>query len=294
MLKIGQIEIHLINDCLTWVDGGGAFGLVPRKLWQRYFTPDEDNLIPMTQTCLYVKAGDQQIVIDTGLGTKLTDKARRIFQIEGEGGLIRGLAQLGVQASDIDLVINTHLHADHCAGNTQWDDDGAVVASFPNAEYVVQQREYEDAMHPNERTSATYLPINYQPLYEAGQMRLLDGDTELAPGVWGIITRGHTPAHMSVRFESGDEHGAFLCDLATYAVHFERLGWMTAYDVEPLHTLETKRIWQRWALKHDAVVIFPHDSKRPIGRLSASEQGAISVIALDEPFVNQADYASLG
>lgn len=293
MFMVGDIEIHLINDCLTMIDGGGAFGLVPRKLWQRYFKPDENNLIPMTQTCLFVQADGKNIIVDTGIGSKLDDKIRRIFQIRGEGGLLRGLNKLGVSAEDIDLVIDTHLHSDHCGGNTSYDEDGNIIPTFPNAEYVVQKREYDDAMQPNERTAATYFPINYEPLVKNGQMRLLDGDTELATGIWGIVTPGHTPAHMSVRFDSKGESAAFLCDLATYAVHFERLGWMTAYDVEPLVTLETKRVWQRWAMDNDAILIFPHDVKRPIGRLVEGDAKVPSLEPIDEAYVNQDDIPEL-
>ncbi len=288
MLKIGDFEIHLMNDARTMVDGGGAFGLVPRKLWSKYFMPDEDNMIPMNQTCLYVKAGDKNIVVDTGMGSKLDSRTRRIFQISQEGGLLRGLARLGLQPEDIDLVIDTHLHSDHAGGNTSWKDGNPeeIVPTFPNAEYVVQRREYEDALKPNERTRATYFAENITPVMESGQLRLLDGDTELAPGIWGIVTPGHTPGHMAVRFESKGQHAAFLCDMATYAVHFERLGWMTAYDVEPLVTLETKRIWQQWALENDAIVIFPHDATRPLGRLTQSEGGTISLEPIDEPYVD--------
>lgn len=288
MLKIGDIEIHLINDCRVLVDGGGPFGLVPRVLWQRYVEADENNRVPMNQTCLFVRAGGKNIVVDTGLGTKLDDKARRIWNIQDEGGLITGLATLGVQPEDIDLMIDTHLHSDHAGGNTKFKEGSTeeVEATFPNAEYVVQRREYDDAMNPNERTAATYLAYNFQPLVESGQMRLLEGDTELVPGIWGLVTPGHTPGHMSIRFESGGMYGAFVCDLASYAVHFERLGWMTAYDVEPLITLETKRVWQQWALEKNAIVIFPHDTKRPIGRLTQTENGKMQLESIDEPYVN--------
>ncbi|MEL6527463.1 MAG: MBL fold metallo-hydrolase [Chloroflexota bacterium] len=285
MIKIGNIEIHLINDCMTYVDGGGAFGLVPRKLWQRYFTPDENNLIPMTETCLFVRTEGKNIVVDTGIGTKLNDKARRIWQIENEGSLLPSLKTLGIAPEDVELVINTHLHVDHAGGNTYLDTNGDLQPTFPNAEYVTQRREYEDAMQPNERTTATYIPDNYHPLVETGQMSLMDGNTEFVAGVSGIITPGHTPAHMSIRFESEGEHGAFLCDMASYAVHFERLGWMTAYDVEPLRTLETKREWQQWALETNAIVIFPHDSKRPVGRLQQKDSRNPLVHALDVAYV---------
>ncbi|MBE2272390.1 MAG: MBL fold metallo-hydrolase, partial [Anaerolinea sp.] len=141
-----------------------------------------------------------------------------------------------------------------------------------------------DAMQPNERTRATYILANYEPLVASGQMRLLDGDVEIAPGIWGIVSPGHTPAHMSVRIERGGQHAAFVCDLASYAIHFERLGWMTAYDVEPLRTLESKRVWQQWALETDALLIFPHDSVRPMGRLTEDEKGRRVVVKLEEPY----------
>ncbi|MEQ8672327.1 MAG: MBL fold metallo-hydrolase [Aggregatilineales bacterium] len=275
MLQLGDLKIHLINDADSLIDPGGAFGLVPRVLWSQYFPPNDDHLIPMSYNCLYVETGDHKIVIDNGFGTKMSDKEMARWQLSRpQGDLVTQLAAMGVQAEDITLMIDTHLHSDHCSGNTKFADDGeTLLPTFPNAEYVVQRREYEDAMHPNERTRATYFPFNYELLIKNGQMRLLDGDTDLAPGIRGIVTPGHTPAHMSVRFESNDQHAAFLCDLASYAVHFERLGWMTAYDVEPLRTLETKREWQQWALETNAVVMFPHDPFRPAGRLTHDERG---------------------
>jgi glyoxylase-like metal-dependent hydrolase (beta-lactamase superfamily II) len=288
MFTIGDFEAHLINDVTTQVDGGGAFGLVPRKLWSRYFAYDEDNLVPMAQNCLFVRANGKNILVDTGLGTRLEDKQRRFWKVSGEGGLLRGLATLGVAPHDIDLVINTHLHSDHCSGNISFVDDNKqdVRPTFPNAEYVVQRGEYEMAMQPNERTVATYLPVNYEPLVKSGQMRLLDGDTEILASVWGIVTRGHTPHHMSVRLESQNQHAMFVCDTASYAVHFEKLAWMTAYDVEPLHTLETKRKLQKWALETNAILIFPHDPFRPMGRLQLSENSTPMIDPIADPYVN--------
>jgi glyoxylase-like metal-dependent hydrolase (beta-lactamase superfamily II) len=286
MLQLGDFKIHLINDSHIMVDPGGAFGLVPRVLWSRYLQPDENQLVPMHQHCLLVQVDGKNILVDSGYGRKLDEKARKMWHLtHPNGDLIEALARAGVQPEDVSLVINTHLHADHCAGNTLFVDDGKIVPAFPNAVHVVQRREYEDAMHPNERTAATYYPINYQPLMESGQLQLLDGDTEIAPGIQGIVTRGHTPAHMSIRFESQGQHLAFVCDLASYAVHFERLAWMTAYDVEPLHTLETKREWQKWALETNALLIFPHDSVRPAGRLTLDEKGKPALQTVEIPFL---------
>ncbi len=286
MISLGDFKLHLINDCRVLVDAGGPFGLVPRALWHDVFMPpDADNRLPMTHHNLLVQAHGRNIIIDTGYGDKLSDKQRTYMQMDRSGGgLIGGLARLGLTPEDINLVIDTHLHGDHCGGNTQLDDDGRVVPVFPNAEYVVQRREYQDASQPNERTRATYLAPNFQPLIESGQMRLLDGETEFAPGICGVLTPGHTPGHMSVRLESGGQQAAFVCDLASYAVHFERLAWMTAYDVEPLITLETKRQWQSWALGTHALLIFPHDPLRPMGYYVADADGKRRIEPVAEPY----------
>ncbi len=278
MVMIGDLRITRINESDYWVDPGGPFGLVPRALWSRVFPVTADHLVKMSSHCLLVQTGDQNVLIDCGYGHKLSPKQQHILHLSRPDGTIAdGLERLGLTVEDIHLVINTHLHADHCSGNTWYDEAGQVVPAFPNAEYVVQRREYADACQPNERTRATYIAENFQPLVESGQMRLLDGDTDLAPGIRGIITPGHTPGHMSILFEHNGRYGMQVCDMATYAVHFERLGWMTAYDVEPLITLETKRHWQQWALDHDATLFFPHDPYRPVGRLHRDDQGRLQV-----------------
>lgn len=286
MLQIGDIRVFLLSDGGHWADPGGAFGLVPRALWSRYFAPDEDLLVPMALNCLLVQVAGKNIIVDTGYGTKVPEKIQKFLRLQRpHGGLVDGLARLGIVPGDIDLVIDTHLHADHASGNTRYDGEGALLPVFPNAEYVVQRREYQDASTPNERTRATYLAENFQPLVETGQMRLLDGDTEFAPGIRGVVTPGHTPGHMSVVMESGGEAAVFVCDMATYAVHFERLGWMTAYDVEPLVTLETKRRWQQWVLARDAIIIFPHDPHRPVGRLRQQDGDKMSIEPVEISYV---------
>ncbi len=273
MFRIGDIEIHLFNDANTWVDPGGMFGLVPRLLWSRAYPVDQRHLLQTATHTLLVRAAGKNIIIDTGFGNCASETQRRRRSMTHFDGAQSGLQNLGIDPAAIDVVINTHLHDDHCTGNFRLDADGQRQPAFPNAEYLVQRREYQDAINPNERTRATYLPDNYLPLFESGQLRLLDGDCEILPGVNAVVTPGHTPAHMSIRIQSAGEQAAFLCDLASLAIHFERLAWMTAYDVEPLKTLETKRHWQKWALETGALLFFPHDLNRPAGYLTRTEKG---------------------
>jgi glyoxylase-like metal-dependent hydrolase (beta-lactamase superfamily II) len=287
MFQIGEIEVYLFNDATAYMDPGGLFGLVPRALWSRLYHADERHLIKTATHNLLIRAGGCNIIVDTGFGNCLTDSQRRFLRIENADGTQRGLAALGVAASDIDIVIDTHLHDDHCSGNFRLDAAGQRAPAFSKAEYIVQRREYADAIAPNERTRATYSLDNYVPLYESGQLRLLDGDAEVAPGVSVVLTPGHTPGHMSVRIESAGESAAFLCDMASLAVHFERLAWMSAFDVEPLVTLDTKRRWQPWALETNALLIFPHDATTPAGRLTQGERGRLALqpdyLAYDNP-----------
>jgi glyoxylase-like metal-dependent hydrolase (beta-lactamase superfamily II) len=284
MLQIGDIRIHLVSAGTVMVDGGGPFGLIPRSMWSRVMPPDDNNMVPQTLTCLLVQVGDRNIVVDTGVGDKLSEKWRAIWRLaHPHGSLLDGLARCGVQPEDVDTLILTHLHADHVGGATV-ERDGVVVPTFPNATAYVQRREYEDAMRPNERTRATYLSENFQPLLEAGRLQLLDGPHEFAPGVRGVITPGHTPGHMSILFESDGQHAMFLCDLAAYAVNFERLAWIPSYDVEPLVSLETKRHWQQWALETGALLIFPHEPVTFCGTLRQTGDGKLAVEKRDEAF----------
>lgn len=274
MLHLGDFEIYLLNDGTVYVDAGGPFGLVPRALFGKILMPNADNLIPMRLTSLLIRAHGKHIVVDTGLGEKLTDPMKKQWNLVREAGegLVTALARHGLAPHEVDIVINTHLHADHCSGNTVFKPDlSGVTATFPNATYYVQRREYYDATHTNERTRATYFEVNFQPLVESGQMVLLDGDTEIVTGIWGILAPGHTPGMQVIRLESRGQHALFVSDLASYAPHFERLSWMTSYDVEPLITLESKRYWQQWALNHDASIIFQHDPQVNVGKFSMKE-----------------------
>ena len=282
-MQIGYAKLNLVSDGIVWLDGGGTFGLVPRTIWKKLLSPDEFNRVPLGLYCLLIHSQGKNILVDTGLGDHLSAKQRQIYGLtRPSGGLIQALARLGLSPGEIDIVINTHLHADHSGGNTtRWDGNEELVPTFPKAEYWIQQREWADAAFPNERTRAVYLSQNFLPLKEGGQLRLLNGNTEVTSEVRTVITRGHTRAHQSVVIESEGEVVLYTGDLATLAVHFERLPWVTAYDVEPLETIETKRRWRQWALERNARIIFPHDTKTPLARLRQVAGGRMELEPLN-------------
>ncbi len=264
-MRIGEVEVFVVGHERYRIDGGAMFGLVPRTLWEKVCPPDALNRIAMANNSLLIRSSGRTILVDTGYGAKVSTKQRQYLALEREPGLPGSLSALGLGPGDVDVVINTHLHTDHCGGNTA-PGAGGPVPTYPRAEYWAQRREWADALRPNERTRATYLAENLQPI--APQLRLLDGDTPVTPEVRCLVTPGHTRAHQSVIIESAGQTAIFLGDLAPLAVHFERLPWISANDTEPLKTLETKRRLRRLALDRQALLIFEHDPTLPLGRMT--------------------------
>jgi glyoxylase-like metal-dependent hydrolase (beta-lactamase superfamily II) len=263
-----NLEYHILSDGVCWVDGGGAFGLVPRIIWEKHLLPDDKNRVTFALNSLLIRSEGKNILVDSGYGHKLSEKMIKILGLERpHGDLLDDLARHDLSPADVDIVINTHLHADHCGGNTRLQ-NGSVVPTFPNARYYVQRLEWADAIVPNERTRATYFPDNYVPLQESGQLEIISGNTSITRQVRTAVTRGHTRAHQVVILESGGQTAIFMADMATLHYHFQRLAWVTGYDVEPLESIETKRYWQQWAIERDALLVFQHDLQLPTGKLT--------------------------
>jgi glyoxylase-like metal-dependent hydrolase (beta-lactamase superfamily II) len=271
-MRLGNVNLHVVSDGIYWSDGGGLFGLVPKVLWEQAAKPDELNRLPFQLRCLLIETDKQRILVDTGYGDKLSAKEREQSGLVGERRLLAGLEALGVGPLDVDLVINTHLHGDHCGGNTQRDENGELVPTFPWATYCVQRLELADAAFPNERTQATYCRDNWEPLQQVGHLRILSGDTRLADGVRTMATPGHTRAHQCVVIESEGQTAIFMGDLASWPIHIERLAWVPAYDVEPLISIETKRNVACWAAENRALLIFEHHPEVIAGYLYPAER----------------------
>jgi len=278
--QIAGRTCHLLTAGLQRLDGGAMFGVVPKPLWERRIAPDELNRIPLAMRCLLIEHDDGPVLVDTGLGNKEKKKFREIYAVENAGHagptmLEDALAQAGYTTGEIRWVINTHLHFDHAGGNTHVvrEDGGSgeeerpkkeVRLTFPNATYVVQRRELEFARHANERTAASYLAPNFDPVDAAGRWRLVDGEVELLPGLRLLPTPGHVPYHQSVVLTGGGETLCYLGDLVPTSAHLP-LPWIMGYDLEPLVTLETKRALLSRAEAERWVLAFEHDPSRGLG-----------------------------
>lgn len=278
-MRIGDIDLAPLSDGTTWWDGGGAFGLVPKMRWERLLPADEQNRIPMVLRCLLVRTPQATVLVDAGMGDKVTPEMaeQQSFRLERPNGwLVDDLARHGVTPEDVDLVVLSHLHGDHCGASTRVL-DGQLVPTFPRAQYWVQQREWDDAHHPNERTRATYHPANMDPILASGQLRLADGDISVTRGVRVTVAPGHTAGLQAIVIESGGQTAVFPSDLAFFRWQLERLAWVSAYDLDPMTTIETKRKWQRWLVEREALIVFQHDPQVPVGKL-VMQDGRYTVI----------------
>jgi glyoxylase-like metal-dependent hydrolase (beta-lactamase superfamily II) len=273
---LGDLRIHALQAGGQRLDGGAMFGVVPKPLWERRIPADERNRIALGMRCLLIEHPDALVLIDTGVGNKEDEKFLDIYGIEasvdGHATMLHAaLAAAGFAASDVDVVINSHLHFDHAGGDTIRTPEGLIAPTFPNARYLVHGGEMHYATHTNERTAASYFPHNWDALRASGQLELVESGRELLPGIRMRATPGHTPHHQSILVESAGDTAIFLADVCPTAAHVP-LPWIMGYDVEPLVTLETKRSLWADALAGKWLLVFEHDADVAWGRLAMGKK----------------------
>jgi glyoxylase-like metal-dependent hydrolase (beta-lactamase superfamily II) len=267
---VGSLQVAVVSDGVFRLDGGAVFGLIPRVMWEPVVgreNIDDQYRVPLGLNCILIRSGDEVLLVDTGLGNKLTGITRERAFPGDYGHLLEELAAIGITPGDVTAVANTHLHADHCGWNTVRK-GGSLVPTFPKARYFVQAGEFQVARHPNERTRGTYFAENFEPLLESGQLELVDGDRELIPGVSFLPTPGHTVDHASILLSSAGETGIYTGDLVHHPVQAERPAWIAAFDILPLVTLETKKAFAARAVRDNALLIVVHSAFPGVGRLT--------------------------
>ena len=255
----------LLNDGVIKFDGGAIFGQVPKTSWEQRAQPDRRNRVSLGLNCLLIQNGEHCILVDTGVGTKEPDSVKDRYGL-GSSRLVRELRNRGLSPRDITGVILTHLHFDHSGGSTRLDRSGVPVPTFPSATYYVQRSEWEEAINPNERSSDSYHSDDFLPLEERGQICLLDGDAEVAPGVRVRVTGGHCDGHQMVLVNYGGERVAYFGDLIPTPHHL-RLPYIAAMDRSPEHTLDCKREMLDEAERNGWLIIFSHGLQERAGYL---------------------------
>jgi glyoxylase-like metal-dependent hydrolase (beta-lactamase superfamily II) len=255
--KIGDLELTWLNGGRFELDGGAMFGVVPKTLWLKKYPANSENYISLNAWPILVRTPRSLVLIEAGLGNKLTDKQKMIFRVQEDWSVLAELELLGIDRQDIEHVVLTHFDFDH-AGGVVMKDGGGLALSFPKAKHILQKKEWEDVLNPNIRTINTYWPVNNELLRGSPNLELVEGEIEVVPGVRVIHTGGHNGGHQIVRLESQGTVAFHLGDLLPTHAHANPL-WIMAYDNYPMIAIAQKEKWIKAGVSESAWFTFYHD-----------------------------------
>lgn len=274
LTTLGDFELTVLSDGPYFLDGGAMFGVVPKPLWEMRAPADILNRILLGTNTVVVRTGKHTVVVETGIGNKLPEKLRAIYGAKQQ--LPAAFAAAGIGLDEVDIVINSHLHFDHCGWNTTLLADGSVVPTFPNARYFAHRGEVEHGHLQLDRDAVSYVSDNYDPLVESGQMTLLDGDagsiTEIVSGISVEVYPGHTAQMLAVNIDSGGKRACYISDLIPTSAHLD-VTWVMGYDLDPLTCIEERKRFYSRAIPEEWLVFFTHDHDLPMGYLGWNERG---------------------
>jgi glyoxylase-like metal-dependent hydrolase (beta-lactamase superfamily II) len=281
---LGDLDLTILTDGTYLLDGGAMFGVVPKPLWEKRAPANERNQILLGTNTVVVRTGKHTVVIETGIGNKLPEKQRGIF--DARQLLLQSFDAAHIKPEEVDIVINTHLHFDHCGWNTTQREDGSIVATFPNARYFAHRGEVEHGHLQLERDAVSYISENYDPLIASGQMTLLElpggGQTEIVPGVSVEVFPGHTAQMMAVMLDSGGRRACYISDLMPTSAHLD-VTWVMGYDLDPLTCIEQRKRFLSRAIPERWLMLFTHDHHRPLGYVEWGAKGKPEFVKPEEP-----------
>jgi len=272
-LTLGDFELSIFSDGTYPLDGGAFFGVVPKIMWSRKAAADEKNYVQAGLNSLLIRTGRQTVLVETGMGNKLSERMVKFYGQPAQ--LLANLAAGGVAPNEIDIVINTHLHFDHCGWNTLRK-DGKIVPTFPRAKYYAPEGEWQYARRPSDRDAISYIPDNYDPLVQSGQMTLLKGGEEIVPGISVKTFPGHTAYMQAVIVESGGRTACYISDLIPTTAHID-LTWGMSFDLYPLQTTESKKQYYVKSIAEKWLTVFTHDAKVPWAYVERDDLGKMVV-----------------
>ena len=267
--SLGDFELIFVSDGNYYLDGGAFFGVVPKTMWQKKVVADESNRVTVGLNSVLVRTGRETVLIETGIGDKLSEKLIKIYGQPAQ--LLKSLDCAGIAADDVDIVINTHLHFDHCGWNTIREGD-RMVPTFPRARYYVQEGEWQHARLQHERDAISYIGENYDPLVASGQMELLRGDQGIVPGISVRVFSGHTNNMQAVLIQSAGKSACYISDLIPTTAHLD-LTWVMAFDLDPVQTIESRKQYYGHAIPGKWLTMFTHDPNTPCAYIQRDEKG---------------------
>jgi len=271
-MQIGDYKIHSIKAGLFKLDGGSMFGVVPKTIWNKSNPADDQNRIEMSTNVLLLVSKNRKILIDNGIGHKMSEKLNQIYGVDySEYTLEKGLSDLSLSCDDITDVILTHLHFDHAGGSTKFDENNKPIPAFKNAVYYVQDKHLNLALNPTERDKASFFPENYEPVINSKQLKVVHDVHKFDDFISLIPLNGHTRNMQIVKITDGKETLMYLADLIPMSSHIP-LPYIMGYDLFPLVTLEEKRNYLKEMYENNYTVFFEHDPYVEAGKIGFNEK----------------------
>ncbi len=262
--------IHITN---FKIDGGAMFGVVPKILWEQKYPADENNLCNWALRSLLIDTGERVILIDNGYGDKQSEKFFKHVYLNGGDGLEGALKKHGYTFDDVTDMIITHLHTDHCGGGVKYNSERtAFEMTFKNATYWVSKPHWDWAMNPNKQEAAAFLEENLIPMKESGQLKFIENNAELFPGISLRLYNGHTIGQIIPFINTGEQTYVFMADLIPSTAHIP-LVWNMAYDVYPMEMLKEKEEFLNEAAENDYILFFQHDLYNECVKVQKTEKG---------------------
>lgn len=256
--QFGEFSFTWLKGGTTNMDGGAMFGVVPKALWSRRYPVNDNNQIELPCDPLLIQTGGHNILLESGLNFgKFDDKKKRNYGITDESRVEEQLGELGLSATDIDMIMMTHLHFDHASGLTTLEEDGSYSSTFPNAKIYVSEVEWNEMKHPNVRSRNTYWKENWEPI--ESQVVTFADSLEVLSGIEMIHTGGHSDGHSIVKMVQNGETIIHFADLMPTHAHQSPL-WVLAYDDYPMTSVFTKEKWVPELLENGYWASFYHDS----------------------------------
>ena len=256
-----MLRLHTIETGYFRADGGVMFAPIPKKYWSRKYPTDENNLCVLSMRCLFLETENRRILIDTGVGDKQLSKLK-LYNFHNLKNIVEEIRTIGYEPHEVTDVVLSHLHFDHCGASTVFDEKTqTIVPTFPNATYYLSRKQWDNYRNPSPFEATSFFPENIEPVYDAGQLYLVENDMELTPDCRLKLFDGHTPGQIVVFFETENEKFVYAGDVVPTSLNLS-LGWLSGVDnCAVVAYSEKERLFE---ITKGRRFVFYHDVNKPL------------------------------
>ncbi|MDD3737985.1 MAG: MBL fold metallo-hydrolase [Lentimicrobiaceae bacterium] len=267
------MHIYSIIGDVWGMDGGVAYGVIPKTIWNKLTVANERNFIRMITRCMLVVYDDKKILIEVGMGNKQRSRYYEVRERNDDYNVVKSLGEVGYKPEDITDVIFTHLHDDHVGAATYYDNE-EIKHTYPNANYWVSKDQWDWALARNKREYAAFLPENLTPLLQSGRLNLVEKGQQPFKNIELRLFYGHTIGLIVPIIHYKDKFIVYGSDFLPSAYHLP-FPYIAAADIQPLVTLEEKEKFLPEAFNNNYFMFYCHDTDNEVSTIQQNEKGYV-------------------